>query len=158
MKTKLKPKEELFCRLVATGCSPTEAAARSGYAKAKKAADKLLSRRDIQNCIDHFRQKQKLCDAKAGYARLAYGSIADAVRLLYSEELPENIDELDLYAISEIKRSKNGVEIKFHDRIKALDRLSDLSAPESDKAEPFYKALELGAMRLYQDAHACRFS
>ncbi len=151
MKTKLKPKEELFCRLVAEACSPTEAAARSGYAAPKKAADRLLARREIRNTIDAFAAKHRQLDAAAGYSRIAFGGISDAVRLLYSDEMPENIDALDLYAISEIKRSKNGVEIKFHDRIKALDKLSDLSAPEGDKAEPFYKALEMGAMRLYQE-------
>ena len=138
-----------FCRLMAAGCAPAEAAARAGYKLApKRAADRLLARADIRQAIEQFGQEGARREAAAGYARLAYGSVADAVRLCFAEEVPPDLDEMDLYAVSEIKRSKTGVEIKFHDRLKALDRLSELTAPDADRAEPFYRALEASARRL----------
>jgi hypothetical protein len=65
-----------------------------------------------------------------GLKRLAFGSIADAVRLILSEE-PLDIESLDLYSVSEIKRTDKGTEIKFYDRIKALEAL--LSAGENSQ-------------------------
>ena len=58
-----------------------------------------------------------------GYERLAFGSTSDAFRLLMSEgEL--DVQTLDLYNVSEIKKPKDGaMEIKFFDRLKALEKL-----------------------------------
>ena len=144
-----RTREALFCRLVAEACAPAEAAVRAGYRLAPaKAADRLLAREDIRQAIAQAEEKAACRRAAAGYGRIAYGSIADAVRLCFADEVPGDLDGMDLYAVSEIKRSKNGVEIKFHDRLKALDRLSELAAPDADRAEPFYRALELSAQRL----------
>lgn len=149
MKTNLKPKEEEFCRLMAQGCAPTEAAVRAGYRLAPtKAADRLLGRGEVRRSIEQYGAALFKRNAVAGYERIAFGSVADAVRLCFADGVPDDLDALDLYMVSEVKRSKNGVEIKFFDRLKALDRLSDLSDPEDDRAEPFYRALEEGARRL----------
>ena len=52
----------------------------------------------------------------------------DAVKLAYlSGEALEAIDGLDLTAMTEFKRAGNGaVEIKFTDRLKALEKLMEL--------------------------------
>ncbi|MBP5617667.1 MAG: terminase small subunit [Clostridia bacterium] len=108
----------------------------------------MLSREEIRRAVARMEEETARRRAAAGYARIAYGSIADAVRLAFAVEVPADLDEMDLYAVSEIKRSKTGVEIKFHDRLKALDRLSELSETDADRAAPFYRALEQAAERL----------
>ncbi len=80
---------------------------------------------------------------RKGYEKLAYGGIADAVRLLFTEE-PDlaAFGKMDLFNIAEIKRPKGGgMEIKFFDRIKALQCL-DVMNEESGEAPPLYRALE----------------
>lgn len=149
MKNQLREKEERFCRLMAQACSPAEAAARAGYRLSPaKAADRLLARREIREAIGQEGEALTRRDAAAGYSRIAFGGVADVVRLCFADGVPDDLDSMDLYAVSEIKCTKNGVEIKFHDRLKALDRLCDMASPDADRAEPFYRALELGARRL----------
>ncbi len=57
---------------------------------------------------------------------------------------------MDLFNIAEIKRPKGGgLEIKFFDRLKPLERLAEMSADEAaDSAIPFYQALENSAQAL----------
>ena len=148
--SQLKQKERLFCLYMAQAFTPAEAAFKAGYiVSPRKAAEKLLCRRDIADGITASAERLCRISAAAGYSRIAFGGVADAVRLCFSEELPEDVDTLDLYAVSELKRSKNGVEIKLYDRIDALDRLKELTQANSEKAEPFYRAIEQGAKQLY---------
>ena len=60
--------------------------------------------------------------------KLACAKVNDAVKLAYlSGEALEAIDGLDLTAMTEFKRAGNGaVEIKFTDRLKALEKLMEL--------------------------------
>ena len=52
---------------------------------------------------------------------------------------------MDLFHISEIKRQKDGaIEIKFFDRLKALEKLEKADLLNNEEANPFYKALENG--------------
>lgn len=88
-------------------------------------------------------------DVCEGLRRLAFGDIKDAVILLYESE--ENIinalPQLDLFNVSEIKRPKGGgMEIKFFDRIKALEKLREIALSE-DKSRhtSFFEALEKSA-------------
>lgn len=66
-----------------------------------------------------------------GLARLAFGPVNDAVKLLFMEDAnPQALRGLNLYNVSEIRRSKNGVEICFFDRIAAMERLQQLGQGE----------------------------
>lgn len=72
----------------------------------------------------------------AGLNRLAFGNCSDAVYLVFADELPpaEVISKLDLFNVSEIKRVKGGgVEVKLFDRLKALEKLFELSNAFSDR-------------------------
>ena len=72
-----------------------------------------------------------------GLRHLAFGEIQDAVRLLYApeEQILPALGEMDLFNISEIKRPKGGgMEIKFFDRLKALEKLQALEAAEGNTA------------------------
>ena len=65
--------------------------------------------------------------------------------------LKMEISWLDLMNVSDLKRPKGGgLEIKFFDRIKALEHLSELNQAKTaqEGAVPFYKALERGARAL----------
>ena len=56
---------------------------------------------------------------RQGFERLAFGSVTDAVRLLFEEGTTSSLEGMDLFNVSEIKRLKGGgMEIKFADRLK----------------------------------------
>ena len=53
--------------------------------------------------------------------------MSDALTLLYRDDLSEeDLGMLDLRNVSEIKRTDKGIEVKFCDRIKAIDKLQEL--------------------------------
>lgn len=82
---------------------------------------------------------------KDGLCELAFGSISDAVSLLYlsEEEIVDKLPKLKLMNVSEIKRPKGGgMEIKFFDRIKAMEKLIDKEQATQDTGLSFYQALE----------------
>ena len=61
-----------------------------------------------------------------GLTELAFGSCCDAVKLLFmsEDEIMQKLPKLKLINVSEIKRPKGGgMEIKFFDRLKALEKL-----------------------------------
>ena len=70
-------------------------------------------------------------------------SCADALRLLFDDVPPDALDRLDLFNVSEIKKPKDGaLEIKFFDRLKALEHLQQFSdTDQTDPALPLYRAL-----------------
>lgn len=134
---------------------------RAGYKTAPgKAALKLADRDDIRaeinRCAEQAGFRQEVA---AGLRRLAFGRGTDALRLLRPEETP-NVETLDLFNVSEIKQAKNGgLEIKFFDRQKALEKLAELAQATDEGAQPFYQALERsgrcisGSMMGQSDVH-----
>ncbi len=151
-KKSLSKKEKLFCLNYAIQPDGRDAAIKSGYVLSPSAtAAKLLNRKDIRDETAALIQAQKPCrnEAAAGYRKLAFGSVADAISLIFRENPPTQCEltEMELFNVAEIKRSKSGgIEIKFFDRLKALERLAELTADEAvDTALPFYRALENSA-------------
>lgn len=107
---------------------------------------------EIRRCTKQRRDEHQ--NISEGYYRLAFGCVSDAVKLLFADDVsPEEIDRMDLFGISEIKRKKGGdIEIKFFDRLKALDRLGEINLQQSDdSAGSIYSAIEKGAMALGVD-------
>jgi hypothetical protein len=105
-------------------------------------------------------EKDSKADARSrkritkGYEKLAFGGIADAVRLLFTEE-PDlaALGKMDLYNIAEIKRQKGGgMEIKFFDRIKALQCLEALNTGENEPF-PLYRTLQECALSLRESSN-----
>ena len=77
--------------------------------------------------------------------RLACAKVNDAVKLAYlPEEERESIGRLDLAALTEFRRSGAGtVELKFTDRMKALERLLELSGPSGEEQlEQLFRRME----------------
>ncbi|MCM1543996.1 MAG: terminase small subunit [Ruminococcus sp.] len=152
----LTSKERLFCTYYCLNRNGRESAAKSGYRFPERSAAKLLKREEIKAQI---MQNDKKCknsnnDVAAGYYRLAFGCVTDAVSLLFEDDVTKAlIEQMDLFNVSEIKRQKNGtVEIKFFDRLKALEKLGELSAEnEAGKTSSLYSAIEKGAAALRGD-------
>lgn len=147
MEEKLTKKEQDFCRYYFHLRSPREAAALAGWILLpERCGEKLLEKKKIKDEILRLEsQNADLQLAKAGFRRLAFGSVADAIRLLDGDR--ENLDGLDLFMISDIKIPKGGgMEIKFFDRQKALESLASMEKiNESNATVPFYEALEKSA-------------
>lgn len=83
-----------------------------------------------------------------GLLQLAKGDVSDAVSLLFlsDEEIIERLPKLRLINVSEIKRPKGGgMEIKFFDRIKAFEKLSEQKADTGNEGLGFFQALEKSA-------------
>ncbi len=152
---KLTKKELDFCRIYVRLRNPKEAAIRAGYEILPEyRAISLLSKKEIRQKITEL-EKENLVDeslVSAGLERLAFGSCADAVKLILSanQNTSPDIDSLDLFNVAEIKFTcGKGMEIKFFDRLKALEKLSELSQNGKKTGTlSFYEALERSAGKL----------
>ena len=126
--------------------NPEESARLAGYANPQKDGSLLLIREDIAEYMNSlYKQNGQYLSQKAvsGYERLAFGNVTDAVRLMFADD-PDmsSIASLDLFNVAEIKRPKDGaLEIKFFDRIKALEKLESADKEETSSVSEFYKAL-----------------
>ena len=123
---------------VAVGVSPH---------RAKIEGLKMLARKPVQDRINADENNLRSSDlaVKAGLERLAFGRANDAAELVFSEEItPHKLAKADLYNVSEIKKVKGGgVEIKFFDRQKALEKLWEYNEiiRSRENAELLAKAL-----------------
>ena len=91
------------------------------------------------------RKKDLQKQLEDGLKQLAFGSVSDAVSLLYlsDEEILAKLPRLKLLNVSEIKRPKGGgMEIKFFDRLKALEKLKEDAPTNREEGLGFYQALE----------------
>ena len=149
---KLTTREAAFCRyLIALG-DPRQAAVLAGFEpEICRGAAQLVTRADIiRECkkISKAMLRLKL-SPRRGLERVAFGGVGDALALLFMDEAPapERLQCLDLFSVSEIKRPKGGgIEIKFHDRLKALLTLLEYEGhEEAPGAASLYRALEAAA-------------
>lgn len=152
---KLTKKELDFCRIYVRLRNPKEAAIRAGYEILPEyRAISLLSKKEIRQKITELEKENLVNESlvSAGLERLAFGSCADAVKLILSanQDTSPNIDTLDLFNVAEIKFTcGKGMEIKFFDRLKALEKLSELSQNGKETATlSFYESLERSAGKL----------
>jgi len=144
-------KEDKFCCFYSSNGNVRLSAVMAGYSSnPEQTGQQLLTRGDIAGRVKEYRDTRvndlRLM-ALLGYERLAFGSIADCIQLLYMEAPTlQRLEAMDLFMISEIKKPKDGaMEIKFFDRIKALEKLSEAQEDTHEKSLPFYKALERSA-------------
>ena len=157
LKKSLTEKEKLFCSYYAGFGDARGCAARAGYCiSPAKSAEKLLARTDIRAEIERLEKERRPYSSQAekGLYRLAFGSVADALKLLLCEETmsAEEIEKLDLFNVSDIKRPKGGgMEIKFIDRLKALEKLAALGGGAENTESSFIRALSEGARLLSEE-------
>lgn len=144
-----------FCRGFVQSGDVVLSAKRAGYSNPDHVGELLLSRSDICAEIERLsNQRGRLLGSMAaiGYQRLAFGNIADAVSLVYAENPSKaELGSMDLFLVSEIKRPKDGaMEIKFFDRIKALEKLENRSV-ETSTASNIFDAIGRSAGSLGSD-------
>lgn len=142
----LSSREKQFCCLYANSGNFKEAALRAGFGNPDKTGASLLLREDINDEIERIyksRTKNYRQRARAGYERLAFGNVSDAVRLMFDDNPSEKaLESYDLFNVAEIKRPKDGaMEIKFFDRIKALEKLEFAEESQQKGVSDFYNAL-----------------
>ena len=147
-------KETAFCyHYIKTNNAP-EAARLAGYTKKPmETAIRLLSNSKISRKIEKLYSEKKITlkyKATSGYERLAFGNIADSIKLLFCENISaKDLEKMDLFNIAEIRKPREGaMEIKFFDRLKALEKLEEIDANTKDEGSTFYKALEKGLEKL----------
>lgn len=115
--------------------------------EAKKIEAKYLANEKVKEEIRKLDRadEQTLCYIKTGLSRLAFGAVNEAAALIFDEEVSrDDILKADLFNVSEIKKIKGGgVEIKFFDRQKAMEKLVELDPElkEVSDAEEFLNAL-----------------
>ena len=134
-----------FCRAYLRTMDPERAAAeinrRDGYT--------MLGRKTTQQHLEQMRSAAaatvKREDILRQLAKLAFGGAEDAVRLALErgETAPEG---LELSAVSELRVTEKGVEVKLVDRVRALETLWRLLGESGGvQQDELYRALtELG--------------
>lgn len=135
-------RRSLFCCHYARLGDVTEAARCAGYPPETAAANgaAILRQGCYRRMVETYRsvlQDNPAAVVRAGLERLAFGRTNDAVQLVLAEEMPspEQIQGLDLFPVSSIKRDKNGgMEVHFFDRLKALASLYEYSGDADGKA------------------------
>ncbi len=145
-KSGLTLREKQFCCHYANSGNFKEAALCAGFSNPDKMGAALLLRDDINAEIERIyksRTRNYRQRARAGYERLAFGNVSDAVRLMFEDNPSEKaLESYDLFNVAEIKRPKDGaMEIKFFDRIKALEKLEYAEDSEQRGISEFYNAL-----------------
>lgn len=156
IKKEISGKERLFCTYYSLNRNPREAAAKSGYVFPEKSALRLLRKKEIRSYLDELDKQRRSnnTDIARGFERLAFGCVSDAMKLLFTEgEKAEDLEQMDFFNISEIKKKKGGdIEIKFFDRIKALEKLSLLcQEKEGINGDCLYSAIASSAAALKED-------
>lgn len=114
-----------------------EAAVFAGASRGIEAAVggvRMLANGTVRNRIAFLKSRRVVCPAEQGLRRIAYGRNNDAFRIAFAEEVTaEMIEQSDLFGVQELKVGKNGVEIKFFDRVKALEILGETEKESRDE-------------------------
>ena len=127
-----KPRHEIFCQHVARGKSQAEAYVIAGYKKSDANAAILAARPEIIGRIEEIkglaamRAQVSVDRVVAELARIAFSNVTDALQVKNGKVYLIDSDKLtpDLKAaISEIRQTRDGVVIKFHDKRAALENL-----------------------------------
>ena len=151
---KISPKT--FAKMFVRTRNGSETAVRLGAepSEAKQIEADLLASAAVKREINKLDSEdtQTLCYVKTGLSRLAFGSINEAAALVFAEELTgKEVLRADLFNVAEIKRVKGGgVEMKFFDRQKALEKLVELDPElkEVSAAQEFLDAVYSGSQEI----------
>lgn len=133
-----------FCAAYLRTMSPEAAAAECGIRDGYEMLGRETVRRELQKMRGHFAGITRE-DVIRRLAELAFAPANDAIRLAYLDDPAREVDGLNLSSVAEFRHNSAGsVEIRFIDRIKALDALYTLleGGAESDEAAAFFRALE----------------
>lgn len=152
----MKISAKAFAKMFVRTRNGSETAVRLGAepSQAKQIEAELLSNATVKREIRRLDKEdmQTLCYVKTGLSRLAFGSINEAAALVFSDEPSrDEVLKADLFNVSELKKVKGGgVEIKFFDRQKALEKLVELDPElkEISAAQEFLNAVYGGSREI----------
>jgi phage terminase small subunit len=126
-------RHERFCLFIIKGMSTNEAYAKAGYKEHTGNAVTLRAKQSISARLAELAEKlqeRALVSVERltqEYARLAYSDITDVVEfdgrkmtLKASASLSPDVTA----AISEVRHTKEGIVVKFHNKVAALDALA----------------------------------
>lgn len=155
-KSELSKREGLFCIYYAECFDAALAAKKAGYkSNCEQKGLVLLTKENIAKKITQvLKTRENVLSqiALLGYEKLSFGSIADAVSLMYMDKPEkEELRNLNLLNISEIKKLKDGaMEIKFFDRLKALSSIKTATNNAQNGVTNLVDAICMGAESLSQ--------
>lgn len=148
MRKILNKKEMIFCYFFVETGNPKEALSFAKMENTSETLPKLMSDPLIKDQILKNYESKKInlgIKAEIGYERLAFNDISDCIKLMFIKDIENyQINKMNLFNISEIKRLKDGtMEIKFFDRIKALEKLQSIGSEQcEDDIYSFYSSLK----------------
>jgi phage terminase small subunit len=131
----LTPRQQRFVQEYIVDLNATQAAIRAGYSErgARVRGVELLTNRNVKTAIARTKEERRLRleleadDVVRHLVEVAFANIADfatwtesKVRLRPSEE----IEESKLVAVHSITNGPNGVTIRLHDKLRALELLA----------------------------------
>lgn len=152
------PKHERFAQELAKGATAEAAYAKAGYAASRKNAQRLRTNEGVQSRVEQILSQaaekagvtvERIADelVKIGFADIRkavrWGDgvvvkdddgtehIVSDVSLIASDQ----IDDATACAISEVSKTKDGVKIKFHDKLSALEKLGKFVGMFKDRLE-----------------------
>lgn len=124
-------KEHRFIGELKKGKTPMEAARRAGYSIHRRGdVDRLMAKPAVRKALNQEQKPPARQRIRQALERIAFGGVEDAVRFMDGEG--EELGE-ELFPVAELKRRQGGYEVKFYDRLRAMELLERLE--EGDLAQ-----------------------
>lgn len=143
-----------FCRAYLDALDVENAARRSGVEDGYRALERRCVQRSIERARHAAARMVGIEDIVRQLCRIAFSKPNDGVALACDLK-SHAVGSLDLMAVSEFKCKDGAREIKFFDRVKALELLAALLGAQKDgsgtAAEEFFLALEDAAAPVCAD-------
>lgn len=130
-------KHELFAQAMAKGKTQTQAATLAGYKHGRKNSHRLTAIEGIQARVLEIQGKvakrvERSLEVtveriEREMARIGYSDITDVIKIVNGRMIVSDTDRLPpdvTAAICEMKQTKDGVAVKFHNKGSALDMLA----------------------------------
>lgn len=147
---KLSNKQKLFCDEYLIDLNVTQAAIRAGYSAkyANNRGYELLNKQAIKECIDErMKAREKRIEITQDMvlnelAKIAFANTTDYVEVedkgqykMVNTKPTKDLTPDQVVAIASIKQGANGIEIKLHDKVRALEDIGRHLGMFKDKVE-----------------------
>lgn len=129
----LTDKQEQFCLEYLTDLNATQAAIRAGYSEntANEQGSRMLAKVNVQKCIAELQAERaerlqiQQDDILRELASIAFASPAHYMDVVQADGIKPTAEwtEQQKAAVTSIKNTQNGVEIRLSDKVKALELL-----------------------------------
>lgn len=121
--------------------SAVDACVRMGYEHPKTAADRFMKKPGVQ--MEILRRQEAIAKRSMvtvdrvleEYARIAFSDLTDFVSYEDGKVVVHNTNEVDGAILEELSEGPNGVKIKLHSKMKALEMLAKYTGVNREKIE-----------------------